>query len=70
MADVTGDKHHERVFWSEFNGGLRGFTVDEKSGRVLSEYIRSDVVGDMVADQHITYDFHKLIQKTRGKLGE
>lgn len=61
MADTNGDKHHERVFWSEFDGGLRAFTTDEKSGRVLAEYIRSDVVKSMVADRHLSYEFHKLI---------
>ena len=49
MADVSGDNHAERVFWCERNH-LRYFTTTPtENEKILAEYIRSDVVADMVS---------------------
>jgi hypothetical protein len=57
MTDVNGNRHGDRIFWVEFGQGLRAFCDDpRKTDKILAEYIRSDVVADMVYDQHITYE--------------
>lgn len=47
MSDVSGEDYAERIFWSDFDG-LRAFTEVREGGDVLAEYIRVDVVQEML----------------------
>lgn len=38
MTDITGNNHGDKIYWTETNGGLRGFATTPNQGKVLAEY--------------------------------
>jgi hypothetical protein len=42
MADVAGNNHAKRLFWTEIEGGLRAVSTTPGKGKVLAEYVRVD----------------------------